>query len=59
MHNARERCRPHQKNNAVAAALLKLLSGRSAMELAVGLGFMFAIWIAVLWGSNYFNRNVQ
>lgn len=29
------------------------------MELLVGLGFMLAIWIAVIWGSNAFNRNVQ
>jgi hypothetical protein len=29
------------------------------MELLVGLGFMLAIWIIVIWGSNYFNGNVQ
>jgi hypothetical protein len=25
----------------------------------VGLAFMFAIWIAVIWGSNLFNKNMQ
>jgi formate/nitrite transporter FocA (FNT family) len=25
----------------------------------VGLGFMFALWIAVIWGSNLFNKNMQ
>jgi hypothetical protein len=32
---------------------------RSAMELVVGLGFMLGLWILVIWGSNYFNKNVQ
>jgi hypothetical protein len=29
------------------------------MELVIGLGFMLAIWIAVIWGSNYFNKNIH
>jgi formate/nitrite transporter FocA (FNT family) len=29
------------------------------MELVVGLGFMLGLWILVIWGSNYFNKNVQ
>jgi hypothetical protein len=29
------------------------------MELMVGLGFMFALWILVIWGSSKFNRNIQ
>lgn len=33
---------------------------RTAMEIIiVGLGFMFALWIAVIWGSNLFNKNMQ
>jgi|307.fasta_scaffold128111_2 hypothetical protein len=26
---------------------------------AIGLGLMFAIWIAVIWGSAVFTRNMQ
>jgi hypothetical protein len=34
--------------------------GGHAMEIvAIGLGFMFAIWIAVIWGSAAFTRNMQ
>jgi hypothetical protein len=29
------------------------------MELAVGLAFMFGLWILVIWGSNTFNKNMQ
>ena len=29
------------------------------MELVIGLGFMLGLWILVIWGSDYFNKNVQ
>jgi formate/nitrite transporter FocA (FNT family) len=29
------------------------------MELIIGLGFMLGLWILVIWGSDYFNKNVQ
>lgn len=30
------------------------------MELiAIGLGFMLVIWIAVIWGSSVFNKNIE
>ena len=28
------------------------------MEVLLALGIMFAIWVVVIWGSSYFNRNV-
>jgi len=28
------------------------------MEVVVALGSLIAIWIVVIWGSSYFNRNV-
>jgi hypothetical protein len=28
------------------------------MPALIGLGFLVIIWILVLWGSSYFNRNV-
>jgi hypothetical protein len=28
------------------------------MEAVVALGSLIAIWIVVIWGSSYFNRNV-
>lgn len=28
------------------------------MPTLIGLGFLVIIWILVLWGSSYFNRNV-
>jgi hypothetical protein len=28
------------------------------MEAIVALGSLIAIWIVVIWGSSYFNRNV-
>ena len=29
------------------------------MEVILALGAMFAIWILVIWGSSYFNRNIH
>jgi hypothetical protein len=28
------------------------------MEVIVALAVMFAIWVLVIWGSSYFNKNV-
>jgi hypothetical protein len=28
------------------------------MEVIIALAVLFAIWVLVIWGSNYFNRNV-
>jgi hypothetical protein len=28
------------------------------MEVVIPLAIMFAIWVLVIWGSNYFNKNV-
>ena len=28
------------------------------MEIILALAVMFAIWILVIWGSSYFNKNV-
>jgi hypothetical protein len=28
------------------------------MEAILALGTLFAIWVVVIWGSSYFNRNV-
>ena len=29
------------------------------MEAALAIGFMFLVWILVIWGAIYFNHNVQ
>lgn len=29
------------------------------MEFLIGLGFMALIWLVVIWGSEYLNKNVQ
>jgi hypothetical protein len=29
------------------------------MDAAVAIGFMLAIWVVVIWGATYFNRNVH
>ena len=28
------------------------------MEVVIALAIMFAIWVVVIWGSSYFNKNV-
>jgi hypothetical protein len=28
------------------------------MEVVIALAILFAIWVVVIWGSNYFNKNV-
>ena len=28
------------------------------MEVVIALAILFAIWVLVLWGSSYFNKNV-
>jgi hypothetical protein len=34
------------------------LRGRNAMEAILAFGSLIAIWVIVIWGSSYFNRNV-
>jgi hypothetical protein len=34
-------------------------TGERDMELIIGLAFMAAIWASVIWGSAYFNKNIQ
>jgi len=29
------------------------------MEVILALGIYFAIWVVVIWGANYFNKNVR
>jgi hypothetical protein len=29
------------------------------MEVLLALGILFAIWVIVIWGSSYFNKNVK
>jgi hypothetical protein len=29
------------------------------MEFLIGIGFMALIWLVVIWGSEYVNKNVQ
>jgi hypothetical protein len=31
----------------------------NAMDAALAVGFMLAIWVVVIWGAMYFNRNVH
>jgi hypothetical protein len=28
------------------------------MEIVIALAILFAIWVLVIWGSSYFNKNV-
>jgi hypothetical protein len=30
----------------------------TAMEIVLPLAILFAIWVLVIWGSSYFNKNV-
>jgi hypothetical protein len=32
--------------------------GERAMEVILALAVLLAIWVLVIWGSNYFNKNV-
>jgi hypothetical protein len=32
--------------------------GDRAMEIILALAVLFAIWVLVIWGSSYFNKNV-
>jgi hypothetical protein len=32
--------------------------GERAMEVILALAVLFAIWVLVIWGSSYFNKNV-
>jgi hypothetical protein len=32
--------------------------GEGAMEVILALAVLFAIWVLVIWGSSYFNKNV-
>jgi hypothetical protein len=32
--------------------------GENAMIALMTIGFLAAVWVIVLWGSNYFNRNM-
>jgi hypothetical protein len=49
------------RSNAVGTRLRGAVEalGGSDMELVIGLGFMALIWIVVIYGSNYVNKNVQ
>ncbi len=29
------------------------------MEAIIGVGILLAIWIIIIWGSSYFNKNVN
>jgi hypothetical protein len=29
------------------------------MELLIGVGIFAAIWVVVIWGSSYINKNIQ
>ncbi len=29
------------------------------MEIALAFAVLFAIWVVVIWGASYFNRNVK
>ena len=29
------------------------------MEAILGVGIMLAVWVVVIWGASYFNRNVN
>jgi hypothetical protein len=29
------------------------------MEAVIGVAVLIAIWVIIIWGSSYFNRNVQ
>jgi formate/nitrite transporter FocA (FNT family) len=52
----------HAKNEDAECVALgwRGLERRAAMNIViVGLAFMFAIWIAVIWGSNLFTKNMQ
>jgi hypothetical protein len=42
-----------------AAALGRRGAGAFAMEFIIGLGIMAVIWIVVIYGSEYVNKNVQ
>jgi hypothetical protein len=52
--------RPKDEGAGSLALGTRRLEWRAAMSIViVGLAFMFAIWIAVIWGSNLFNKNMQ
>jgi hypothetical protein len=33
--------------------------GRNEMEAVIGIAILLAIWIIIIWGSSYFNKNVR
>jgi hypothetical protein len=42
-----------------ATAASRRGAGESTMEFIIGLGIMAVIWIVVIYGSEYVNKNVQ
>ena len=38
---------------------LPLRHKRKQMELLIGVGIFAAIWVVVIWGSSYINKNIQ
>jgi hypothetical protein len=40
------------------SASLRLRGGEWTMEVILALAVLFAIWVLVIWGSSYFNKNV-
>jgi hypothetical protein len=47
------------RSNAAATAGSRRGRRRVAMEFIIGLGIMAVIWIVVIYGSEYVNKNVQ
>ena len=41
-----------------ASLRLRAIEERGTMEVILALAVLFAIWILVIWGSSYFNKNV-
>jgi hypothetical protein len=41
-----------------SASMAFRVAEERAMEVILALAVMFAIWVLVIWGSSYFNKNV-
>jgi hypothetical protein len=41
-----------------ASERLRETRGEMAMEVILALAVLLAIWVLVIWGSSYFNKNV-
>ena len=42
-----------------AADLFKPQTREDEMEAVIGIAILLAIWIIIIWGSSYFNKNVR